>query len=155
MNEGKSSEFKIYPGDKVLCNKNDYEVLTPDGSETAIFNGNLGLVKWINHDLHQMLIDFEGIGEVLLERHQIETLSLGYAISIHKSQGIGVPVIITAFTMESWILLSKQLVYTAMTRAKKKGIVVAEIKALRTAARKNGVVDKQTFLEYLLTNTSL
>lgn len=155
VNEGKSNAFKIYKGDKVLCTKNDYEVITPDGSETAIFNGNLGIVKEIDFNNLLMLVDFEGIGEVILNHKQIETLSLGYAISIHKSQGTGVPVVITAFTMESWILLSKQLVYTAITRAKRKAIVVGEVKALKTAAKKNSVINKQTFLGFLLNNQPL
>ena len=84
VNQGFQNEFKIFVGDKVINNKNDYSTTSVDGTETPIFNGNLGLVKSINLNDRTMIVDFELIGEVLLHEEQINHLTLGYAITIHK-----------------------------------------------------------------------
>lgn len=84
VNEGQKNEFKIFEGDKVINNKNDYDVRSTDGEQTAIFNGNVGIVKQINHEARRMIVDFDMIGEVILEADNIAHLTLGYAITIHK-----------------------------------------------------------------------
>lgn len=84
LNGGQKNEFKICVGDKVLNNKNNYEVLSKDGQETAIFNGNLGIVKAINERTQTMVVDFDLIGEVVLTPEQIKYLTLGYAMTVHK-----------------------------------------------------------------------
>lgn len=146
------SEFKLYVGDKVINNKNDYEVIGTDGKETAIFNGNLGIVTSIDFENQTITVDFNEIGEVYLESHQIQNLSLGYAISVHKSQGSGIKTIIFGMNYESYVLLSRELVYTALTRAKKKCIVVAESGALKLSSTISSIQDKQTFLPQILTS---
>ena len=84
INEGAKNEFRVYVGDKVLNNKNDYNVFTKNGEETAIFNGNLGIVTEINGANHTLTVDFEMIGEVVLNRDQMKYLTLGYAMTVHK-----------------------------------------------------------------------
>ena len=72
-----------------------------------------------------------------------------------NSQGSGIDTVIFGMTSSDYVLLNKELVYTALTRCRKKGIVVAESKALRTACTKSSLSSKQTFLTYFLDNIPL
>ena len=150
VNQGQKNEFKLYVGDKIINNKNDYEVTGADGGETAIFNGNIGIILDIDFENHILTVDFGDVGVVLLEARHIKNISLGYAITIHKSQGSGVKTVICAANYESYVMLSQELIYTAITRAKERCIVVAESSALRFAASKSSLQNKQTFLPELL-----
>lgn len=84
VNQGKKNEFKIYVGDKVLNNQNCYETVDVNYNPCPIFNGNLGIVQHIDHQARLMLVDFENIGLVRLGEDQINKLTLGYAITVHK-----------------------------------------------------------------------
>ena len=150
VNQGQKNEFRLYVGDKIINNKNDYEVMGSNGSETAIFNGNIGIVLDIDFTNHILTVDFGDVGIVLLEPRHIKNISLGYAITIHKSQGSGIKTVICVANYESYVMLSQELIYTAITRAKERCIVVAESSALRFASSRSSLQNKQTFLPELL-----
>lgn len=150
VNQGQKNEFKVYVGSKIINNKNDYEVVGVNGKEVAIFNGNLGIVQHIDFDNHVLTVDFGDVGIVLLEPRHIKNISLGYAITTHRSQGSGVKTVICALNYESYVMLSQELVYTAITRAKQRCVVVAESAAIRFASTRSALQDKQTFLPELL-----
>lgn len=148
----KDKSFEIREGDKVMCVKNKYDTLDEDGGKmNAIFNGWTGIVKKIDH--RGILVDFDlGDKPVIIEHRDINNeLVLGYVSTLHKIQGSSADVIIGVIDYSTPpMMLTCQLVYTLLTRAKKRCILVAQTKALTTAISNNKVVEKRTFLPELL-----
>lgn len=140
--------YKIKVGDKVINTKNNYKSLNVDGDICPIYNGNIGIVK--NITSKGCIVDFIGIGEIFLNSQGIKNLELGYAISIHKSQGSGFKSTIIALDNSSYIMNNAELLYTAITRAKKYCILVANNQAVRMAIKKKEINTKQTFLKDML-----
>ena len=138
----------IYVGDKVINSKNCYNTLDVDGNETPVFNGSIGIVKKINSD--DVIIDFVGIGEVVITQDLFENIRLAYSITCHSAQGSQWKSVIVAFDMSAFILLNVELLYTALTRASKHCILAttysAYLRAFRTVEQNN----KQTLLKELL-----
>ncbi|HDR3650352.1 TPA: AAA family ATPase [Bacillus anthracis] len=114
----KGIEFYIFEGSKVMLSENQYNNLTADGDEGGdpVFNGNIGVVQKITDDY--MVIDFAGIGEVGIMKENWKALRLGYAITIHKSQGSGFNSVIAIVTDGVEDMLTSNMMYTAITRAK-------------------------------------
>lgn len=137
--------YTIQVGDKVINTKNNYNAKTVNGDDVAVFNGNMGLVKEIDNGY--VTVDFVGIGEVILEGNGISALELGYAITIHKSQGSGFNVVIGAIDSSAFVLLNSELLYTLVTRAKKYCVLIGKNNAIRTAINKREIKNKQTYLK--------
>ena len=142
--------YTIYEGDKVINVKNNYKTINKNGVVTPIFNGNLGIVKEIDLINGIMIIDFQNIGEVIIYQNHWSFIELGYAITVHKSQGSGFKYIICGLDYSHYSLLNKEMVYTMITRAKKHCYLCVENKALRYAINHSNVRTKQTFLKRLL-----
>lgn len=140
--------YKIKVGDKVINTKNNYKSLNVDGDICPIYNGNIGIVKSINSK--GCIVDFIGIGEIFLNSQGSKKLELGYAISIHKSQGSGFKSTIIALDNSSYIMNNAELLYTAITRAKKYCVLVANNQAVRMTIKKKEINTKQTFLKDML-----
>ena len=140
--------YDIYVGDKVINIKNNYKTRSVNGLETPVFNGNIGIVKQITKD--EMIIDFEHIGEVIIPEKSFTSIELAYAITAHKSQGSGYRYVICALDYSSYSLLSKQMLYTMLTRSKKHCVLCAEVKAVRYAIKHDSITNKQTFLKDML-----
>lgn len=117
---------------------------------TPVFNGNVGIVKDINLEKREMIIVFDGIGELLIKADKLNGIMLGYAITVHKSQGSQADIIIFGCDFNARILLSRELLYTAITRAKKHCYVIAQNSALRYAVSQDAVSVKQTLLQDFL-----
>ena len=142
-------EFRV--GDKVIVNGNKYEIPTVFDIETyeamidsysegdstqkvSLFNGTIGIIKYLDEDNDTLLVDFEGIeGLVLITKMELSDIDLAYAITVHKSQGMSISNVLFLLDYGAFKLLSKQLVYTAITRASKKCIVFAQNNALHQA----------------------
>lgn len=137
--------YVIQVGDKVINTKNNYKAKTIEGKDIAVFNGNMGIVKEIDNGC--VTVDFVGFGEVVLEGSGLQALELGYAITIHKSQGSGFDVVIGAIDSSAYVLLNAELLYTLITRAKKYCVLVGKNNAVRTAINKREVKNKQTYLK--------
>jgi len=144
------TEFEIRVGDKVINRKNNYKTVNMGGQTTPIFNGNIGIVKEVYEPMQTAIIDFYGIGEVMVNREAIQGIELGYAITTHSSQGSQFDVVIYAIDQSSYILLNREQAYTGVTRAKKYCIVNAENQSLRHAIKTSEVRNKQTFLKDIL-----
>lgn len=142
--------YTIYEGDKIINVKNNYKTINKNGMTTPIFNGNLGIVKEIDQINSTMIIDFQGIGEIIVSQSHWNFIELGYAITVHKSQGSGFKYIICGLDYSHYSLLNKEMVYTMITRAKKHCYLCVENKALRYAINHSNVKTKQTFLKELL-----
>lgn len=141
--------FVIRQGDKVINIKNNYRTDPP------IFNGNIGIVKELYPEDKMIVIDFVGIGKVLVEGSQINNIHLGYAITVHKSQGSQFDRVIFGVDMSSYNMLTRELLYTGITRAKKMCYLVSQSTALQTAINKEGVSKKQTHLQNCLKQSKM
>ena len=124
--ERKYGETVFREGDKVMQVKNDYRMSwkrarrgRPDELGEGVYNGDLGTIMSI--DLYEQTVDvlFDDGREALYEFSQLEELELAYCISIHKSQGSEFPVVILPLAGGPPMLMTRNLLYTAVTRARK------------------------------------
>jgi exodeoxyribonuclease V alpha subunit len=93
-----------------------------------------------------MLINFKGIGDVEVPEDYWNDIDLGYAMTVHKNQGSESNNVIFGLDFSSYALLTRELIYTGITRAKKKCILICQTGALRYATAQQAVSTKQTHL---------
>ena len=125
--EKQAGEFVFRVGDKVMQIRNNYDIIweTPDGlSEgTGVFNGDVGSVRDIDHNRETLTVDFEDkLVTYLFE--QLPELEPAFAMTVHKAQGSEYHAVILAMTSAAPPLLTRGVLYTAMTRAKSLLVVV-------------------------------
>lgn len=150
--EKKKDEAKKYiirAGDKVINTKNNYKCINSEGDTTTVFNGNMGIVKEIEKN-GMCTIDFIGIGEVIFTKSDCKNLELGYACTVHKLQGSGFCSTIVGLDNSSYIMNNSELLYTAITRAKKYCVLIANNYAVVKSIQTKEVKTKQTFLKDML-----
>jgi exodeoxyribonuclease V alpha subunit len=111
-------------GDKVMQIRNDYE--------KEAFNGDLGRVVALDARANELTVDFDG-RRVRYVGREVDALRLAYATSIHKSQGSEYPAVVVPLSTSHFPMLSRNLVYTAVTRAKRLCVLIADPRALRIA----------------------
>jgi exodeoxyribonuclease V alpha subunit len=111
-------------GDKVMQIRNDYE--------KEAFNGDVGRVTELDLEGARLAVDFEG-RTVRYVGKELDSLRLAYAISIHKSQGSEYPAVVVPLQTSHFPMLSRNLLYTAVTRAKRLCVLIADPRALRIA----------------------
>jgi len=117
----------------------------------TIYNGTMGVVHAILEDEKVVLFKFEGIdGLVAIHQTGLDKIDMAYAITVHRVQGSGINNVIFAIDNGSYVMLSKQLVYTALTRAVNKGVMLAESSALFTAISIDASGIRRTFLKGLI-----
>jgi exodeoxyribonuclease V alpha subunit len=143
-----AGRFRV--GDKVMQSRNDYD--------RDVFNGDVGRVAAVSRDEEDedvviVDIDFDGrlvryIGD---DANQLE---LAYAITIHKSQGAEYPVVVVALAMQHFLLLRRNLLYTAITRGKRLVVVVGAERALRRAVAEVAEGTRHTSLAARLRSSS-
>lgn len=154
--EKKNDEAKKYiirAGDKVINTKNNYKCINSEGDTTPVFNGNMGIVKEIEKN-GMCTIDFIGIGEVIFTKSDCKNLELGYACTVHKLQGSGFCSTIVGLDNSSYIMNNSELLYTAITRAKKYCVLIANNYAVVKSIQTKEVKTKQTFLKDMLLENS-
>ncbi len=118
-------------GDRVCQQVNNYDL-----GETGVFNGDLGTVVNVDRKHAQLWVKLWDGRLVKYCGAEIQQLTLAYAITVHRSQGSEAPCIVMALSEAHYTLLERQLLYTAVTRAKKLLIIVGTKRALSLAARK-------------------
>ena len=126
-------------GDKVIQTSNNYEL--------QVFNGDIGFVQSANVDGGHLIVQFGDDRVVTYDIQQADDLRLAYTITIHKSQGSEFPVVLLPMSMQHYVMLQRNLVYTALTRAKKLAIFIGARKALSHAIRNNVSINRQTQLK--------
>ena len=137
-------QYHYRTGDKVIHLVNDAEV--------NVFNGDLGYItdlipgKYTESKQDEIMIDFDG-NEVSYPRNEWYKIRLAYAMSIHKSQGSEFPVVILPITSASKRMLERNLIYTAITRAKSKLILLGELQAFDYATQHIGTARKTYLIE--------
>jgi exodeoxyribonuclease V alpha subunit len=119
-----SGEYR--PGDKIIQLRNNYD--------KNLFNGDIGTVAGVDLETGALDADFDGERHTF-ERSETGDLALAYAISIHKSQGSEYPVVIVPLLKGHFMMLQRNLLYTAITRGKKKVFIVGEPAAYGMAVR--------------------
>ena len=163
----KSQEpYTIYKGDKVINLVNDKEasyiqverdrhgnIINEVEEFRAIYNGNMGIVQSVDLENQSIVVDFDGIGLVTIPKQKLSNIALGYCITTHKSQGSGVKYVICGIDNTHYVMLTREMVYTMITRAKKHCDLIFETKALIKAIKTTKVIHKQTFLPYFLNGT--
>ncbi len=134
--------YKYTLGDQVMQVRNNYD--------KAVFNGDIGTIDDINISDKIVLVRFyDRIVEY--EHTELDELVLAYAISIHKSQGSEYPAVIIPIFMQHFTLLQRNLIYTAITRAKKLCIIIGQTRALAMAIKNKKNLARITFLTQFLT----
>ena len=133
--------FRLF--DKVMQTKNKGEVS----------NGDIGRIRNITKDKNggcEVLIDFGGGRIAEYGSDEMASIDLAYATTIHKSQGSEYPVVVIPILNEASIMLQRNLIYTAITRAKDKVIIVGQKQAFFRAIHKVDVAKRNTMLGHLI-----
>ncbi len=122
----KRGDTTFFPGDKVMQIKNDYSLCwTRSGEEgQGVFNGDIGYVTDVDTDAKTVTIQFEDDREAVYERDMLEEVELSYCISVHKSQGSEFDCVVLPLLNGPGMLMTRNLLYTAVTRAKKLVVIV-------------------------------
>lgn len=132
-------------GDKVMQIRNNYK--------KQVFNGDIGRIQAIDLEERELAVVYpEGRFErlVVYDFTELDELTLAYAISVHKSQGSEYPVIVLPISTQHYIMLQRNLLYTAITRARRQVVLVGTKKAIALAVKNNQVEERHTLLEWRL-----
>lgn len=129
-------------GDKVMQIKNNYE--------KEVFNGDIGRIAHVDLEEQEILVQFED-RRVSYDYSDLDELTLAYAVSVHKSQGSEYPVVVLPLLKQHFVMLQRNLLYTAITRAKKLLVIVGDKKALAMAVRNARPQERYTGLQRRLT----
>ncbi|MEU7066300.1 ATP-dependent RecD-like DNA helicase [Streptomyces sp. NPDC046161] len=117
-------------GDKVTQIRNNYEK-----GANGVFNGTVGVVTGLDLDEQRLTVRTEEDEEVAYEFSELDELAHAYAVTIHRSQGSEYPAVVIPVTTGAWMMLQRNLLYTAVTRAKKLVVLVGSRRALGQAVR--------------------
>ncbi|HJM68609.1 MAG TPA: ATP-dependent RecD-like DNA helicase [Candidatus Babeliales bacterium] len=129
--------------DRVMQIRNNYD--------KNIYNGDIGTITDLNTIDKVLTVDFNGL-VIEYQQSELDEIILAYAISIHKSQGSEFDAIIVPIFMQHFMLLQRNLIYTALTRAKKLCIFIGQARALAMAIKNNKSLERKTFLTEFLTS---
>ncbi|NUT04940.1 MAG: ATP-dependent RecD-like DNA helicase [Hamadaea sp.] len=135
--------FRI--GDKVTQIRNNY-----DKGVAGVFNGTLGVVTGLSAEDHKLTVRTDEDEEIEYAFDELDELAHAYAVTIHRSQGSEYPAVVVPLTTGAWMMLQRNLLYTAVTRAKKLVVLVGSFKALGVAVRTLGAGRRWTALDHRL-----
>jgi exodeoxyribonuclease V alpha subunit len=129
LNPGRAERLERFgmtfsPGDKVMQVENDYD--------RDVYNGDLGFVASVDAETSQLVVTFDGRA-VTYDAADLDCLVLAYATTIHKAQGSEYPAVVIPLSTQHYPMLRRDLVYTAVTRARRLAVLVVERRALAIA----------------------
>ncbi|MCJ7684968.1 MAG: ATP-dependent RecD-like DNA helicase, partial [Desulfobacteraceae bacterium] len=128
-------------GDKVMQIKNNYD--------KEVFNGDIGRIARVDPEMREVDISFDG-RNVPYDFTDLDEIVLAYAVSVHKSQGSEYPAIIIPLLTQHYMLLQRNLIYTAVTRGRKLVILIGTKKALAIGVKNDKTRKRYTLLEQRL-----
>ncbi len=128
--------FKL--NDKVMQIRNNYD--------KDVFNGDLGRVANIDLENQEIRVEIDG-RSIPYDFSELDELALAYAVSIHKAQGSEYPAVVFPLLTQHYMMLQRNLLYTAITRARKLVVIVGSKRALAVAVRNNEVHKRFTLLK--------
>ena len=114
-----------------------------------VFNGDIGAVAGLDLVDQTLTVDFEG-RRVDYDWSEADQLVLAYAVSVHKAQGSEFPAVVLPLVTPHYLMLQRNLLYTAVTRAKKLCVLVGSRQAIGIAVRNNKVAQRYTALDWRL-----
>ena len=147
-------------GDKVMQTTNNYNLVWTkmngfvEEQGEGVFNGDIGYIADIDFQNNETIVEFEDGRICNYPRTEIAQLSLAYAITIHKSQGSEFDIVVIPVIAGAPMILTRNLIYTAVTRAKKMVVLVGEKKNLKKMISNNYTVQRYTLLKNLLKNAN-
>jgi len=138
-----SASFKLgskelRAGDKVMQTRNNYD--------KEVFNGDLGTVAQIDPRKLRVLVDFDG-RLITFEKDELSEIVLAYAISVHKAQGNEYQAVVMPLLTQHYIMLQRNLFYTALTRARKLSIIIGSYRAMHIAIKNDRPVNRNSDLK--------
>lgn len=152
LNPPSDSKFEIErfgtlfrTGDKVIQTRNNYD--------KEIFNGDIGHIAEITTEPVSVYVTFDGNQRIHYEPGELDELQLAYAVTIHKAQGSEFPAVVIPLASQHYVLLQRNLLYTAITRGKRLVIVVGEKRALELAARNRESTQRYSGLKAKMNGT--
>lgn len=140
-------------GDKVIHTVNNYQMewLSPDGlSGTGVFNGDIGYIVEVNKSAPSLKVEFDDGKIATYKQENLDEISLAYAISIHKSQGSEFPAVIIMVSGGNPFLMTRNLLYTAITRAKQIVIIEGSKESLAKMVKNDYTAKRNTLLTQFL-----
>jgi exodeoxyribonuclease V alpha subunit len=132
-------------GDKVTQLRNNY-----DKGANGVFNGTQGVVTAVDLDEQTLTVRTDEDEDIDYEFAELDELSHAYAMTIHRSQGSEYPCVVIPLTTSAWMMLQRNLLYTAVTRAKKLVVLVGSKRAIGHAVRTVGAGRRHTALDHRL-----
>ncbi|WP_394328224.1 SF1B family DNA helicase RecD2 [Couchioplanes caeruleus] len=135
--------FRI--GDKVTQIRNNY-----DNGQAGVFNGTVGVVTALSTDDQSLTVRTDEDESIDYDFDELDELAHAYAMTIHRSQGSEYPAVVIPLTTSAWMMLQRNLLYTAITRAKKLVVLVGSRRALAAAVRTVGAGRRHTALTHRL-----
>lgn len=130
--------------DKVMQIKNNYD--------KEVFNGDIGRITGIRPEEYQVTVTFDG-RDVAYEFSDLDEIVLAYAVSVHKSQGSEYPAVVIPILTQHYILLQRNLIYTAITRGRDLVVMVGTRKALAMGINNDKTQKRHTLLRHRLNGT--
>ncbi|MER5706588.1 ATP-dependent RecD-like DNA helicase [Streptomyces sp. NPDC002122] len=137
-------------GDKVTQIRNNY-----DKGANGVFNGTVGVVTALDAVEQRLTVRTDEDEEVPYDFDELDELAHAYAVTIHRSQGSEYPAVVIPVTMSAWMMLQRNLLYTAVTRAKKLVVLVGSRRAIAQAVRTVSAGRRFTALSHRLTGGAL
>jgi len=132
-------EYRV--SDKVMQIKNNYD--------REVFNGDIGRISSIQPEDQEVIISFDG-RKVVYGFSNLDEIVLAYAVSVHKSQGSEYPAVVIPILTQHFILLQRNLIYTAATRGRKLVVMVGTRKALAIGIKNDQMQKRHTYLKHRL-----
>ena len=144
-------------GDKVMHTVNDYQLewQNPDDltTGTGVFNGDIGYIEEVDDKEPSLKVAFDDGKRVIYRQGDFDELTLAYAISVHKSQGSEFPVVIIAVTSGNYMILTRNLLYTAVTRAKNMVVLVGATENIEKMVKNNYTAKRYSLLSDFIKDT--
>ena len=134
-------DFAFRVGDKVMQTKNDYNLGWYKGGESGegVFNGDIGYIIRVDPEESTLTVRFDDDREALYEKEMIEELDLAYCMSVHKSQGSEFNCVVMPLISGSPMLMTRNLLYTAVTRAKRLVVLTGRLECVRAMVRNDHI----------------
>jgi exodeoxyribonuclease V alpha subunit len=151
-------DFIFREGDKVMQIKNNYNLEwtkingSGEASGTGVFNGDIGYIKEIDNENKRLLVVFDDDRQVYYDFINLDELELAYAITIHKSQGSEFKVVLIPISYGPPMLMTRNLIYTAVTRAKDLVVLVGLKQALYVMINNNTITERFSNLKQRIIN---
>jgi exodeoxyribonuclease V alpha subunit len=128
-------------GDKVMQTQNNYD--------KDVYNGDIGFIQSMDVIEQNLKVNFDG-SSVAFDWSEADQLALAYVVSVHKAQGSEFPAVVMPIVTQHYTMLQRNLLYTAITRARKLCVLAGSRRAISMAVRNNKVAQRFTALEWRL-----